>query len=509
MATVVGSSAALLKLEKLRSAGPLEKYSNARHHLGYYYNVAVSAVYKIPHSLSRPLREYVYQATEKLIGQHPILSAVPVGEDTNDPYFVRLPAVDLEQSIFFHDWSDASPGSTDKCDQEGNVGSGDSNLDLFLETEHNTPFVNWLPFWRLHIISTSTTEQDFIAVFVYHHSIGDGSSGTAFHSTFLGAFTDALAVNSGEPKTIIQSPSLPLLPSLESIHPFPVSIFYILKAIFYTKIWNRPDPELWAGGKISLPLKNKVHHITLSKSDSAALRKSCRDQGTTITGAIQTLLARALFICLPIEFTKLSCTSAISIRRWLSSDIITSDSIGVWVMDYADLYKRNHVAQPPSFPWDEARRSRKTIEETLSRRGRDTKVGLLRFVRDVPGELLTCMIGRERSVSFEISNLGAFKPSVKHLQPSQTTETEPEINENDRSNVPQIGKVVFSQSASVTGSAVNLSVVTGSDGCMVLTFSWQEGIVDPQLVASVAMEMKKEIDLLISQQKKKDNPTTV
>ncbi|WEW59551.1 Alcohol acetyltransferase [Emydomyces testavorans] len=505
MPSTAGPLITLHKLEKLRSVGKwlqesrrqLEKYSTARHHLGFYYNVAVSAVYSLSGALHRPLKGYIHKACGDLICQHPILSAVPVGEDCNDTYFVRLPKIDLNESIFFEDW-DCSFSEEGHDYQENSGGRlWERKLDELLQTQHNTAFAPGLPVWRLYILTDGHIKRRFLAVFVYHHAIGDGSSGKAFHASFLQALTGALSLDLENTEAIVKPPNTPLLPSLESLHSLRSSLFFILKAVFNSKIWSRRDPRLWTGGKMSLPLKSLVHHIALPAPTTTALKHLCREHRTTITATLQTLLARALFARLPGKYTKLRCTGAISTRRWFSNDIINDHSIGVWVQDFAENYTREFVATPASFPWAEAQRSRETIEAALRRRGKNTNVGLLKFIKDYHGELLTCMIGKERSLSFEVSNIGVFNAVSPTSPDAEVGKEGVDKDVTPASQRPKIDRMIFSQSANVVGSAVNLSVITGGDGCLVLTFSWQEGVVEAELMASVMEQLKKEIDLLL------------
>lgn len=475
--------------------GGLEKYSAVRHHRGFYYNVAVSATYTLSGALGHPLKDYVFKAVGALIERHPILSAVPVGEDTNRPYFVRLPEIDLSKSVFFQDGDYGLSPEVDESDKpESNWGP---KFDEFLQSQHDTPFDTGLPFWRLFIMTDNNTEQRFMAVFVYHHAIGDGTSGKAFHATFLNELGNALTLPPGDAEAIVRPLNLQLLPSLENLHPLPLSIFYILKTVFRSKIWSRRDPQLWTGAKMNLPLRNKVHHLSLSETTTTAIKHLCRKHSTTITAMLQTLLARALFAHIPNTYNKLCCTGAVSSRRWLPNDVVTDDSIGVWVQDFTDKYHRKDIAVSESFPWDEAQRSKQNIEAVLRRRGKNTNVGLLRFVKDFHRNLLTQNLGKERNLSFEVSNIGVFRDALT-LLPSSSDGKESDENGTNLLQRPQVGRMIFSQSANVVGAAVNLSVVTGGDGCLVLTLSWQENVVETSVMALVMKQMRNQIKLLVS-----------
>ncbi|KMU84168.1 hypothetical protein CIHG_01953 [Coccidioides immitis H538.4] len=497
MPDIVSPPVQLHKLEKLRRVGLLEKYSTTRHHLGFYHNVSVSAAYTLPQSPEYPLKDCIYHASRALINEHPALSAVPVDEDTSKPYFVRLPEIDLAKSIFFDDWGCSFAPDGDNQDGEFPVESWDHKLEQFLQSQHDTPFTPGLPFWRLYILADYHDERHFVAVFVYHHGIGDGSSGKAFHATLLRALADAPSGGSKHPELVVKPPETPLLPALESLHPLPYSLPFLLKAGLDAKLPCRRDPRLWTGGKIRLPLRTKVRIMTVSESTTTILKQLCREHGTTITAALQTLLASALFAYLPRTYTKLHCAGAVSARRWLPRDVVTDNSMGVWVLDFSEMYTRAAVTESGSgFPWNEVQRSRKNIEHFLRRRGKNSQVALLRYVSNYHRDLCTSMIGKDRDASFEVSNLGCFKPtsSPQGLQLDENKSTDDKVCEM---NGPRIGKMVFSQCANVAACAVNLSVITGGDGRLVLMFCWQESIVEPELMASVVEQMQKDISRLV------------
>lgn len=80
------------------------------------------------------------------------------------------------------------------------------------------------------------------------------------------------------------------------------------------------------------------------------------------------------------------------------------------------------------------------------------------------------MIGTERDAAFEISNLGRFADD----------------DAGEASGAPwRVGRMVFSRSAVAFGAALNTSVVSGGDGALTIGFSWQEGVVEDELVEGV------------------------
>ncbi|KAK1141775.1 Alcohol acetyltransferase [Aspergillus melleus] len=455
------------QLEKLRPVGGLEQYATARHHLRFFYNAGVTADYTLPSTYALPAKEYIYKACETLIAQHPILSAIPVAEETKEPYFVRLPQIDLNGSVSFHERAVGFPDAEDAQDED---------LEALLKIQHNRGFEPPLPYWRLCVLTHEKDERRFTAAFIFHHALSDGESGKAFHRTFLRALQglETLGIRDGT-TGIVKTPEMPLLPTLEQAHPLPLSWWFIATTLFKAKVWSPArNPGLWTGGRIASSLETDVRHFAVSGASSSAFRDVCRKNGTTVTGALQTIVARSLFKHLPDSYTQLDCACNVSTRRW-HMGVITMDSIGDWVNGFNETLDRANLTLP-SFPWEEARRARETIEGVLNLQGRDMAPALLKYVDDFKEELFLSKVGRERDSSFEISNIGAV--GLKEAQDSA---------------MPRMGRMTFSQSANVTGSAIAVSSVTGADGCLVLTFVWQKGVVDEDLMSSLIPTVKADL----------------
>lgn len=446
---------------KCTTLGLLERYSTSRHNIKFYYNAAIAASYTLPDSFTLPAKDYIYRACASLIQKHPILSAIPVGEDTNETYFARLPEVDLDQPVSFQKRSSAFPGENEK----------DIELEELLNIQHNTLFPAPRPHWRLSVLLDAENKRRFTAAFVFHHGIADGTSAKAFHKTFLEAMHTA-SEPSKETKRVVPSPSTPLLPNLEAVHPMTISIPYMASVLFKHKIWSWRDPGLWTGSEIRMPSQTKMRHLVIPQSLATVFKQTCRQNNTTITAALQVIVARALFAQVPDTVSQVQCSGALSSRRWLP-DIITDDSIGVWIQDYNESYMRHDILGD-SFPWDEAKRSRKTIEGVLSLQGKNASPNMLKYINDFHQELFMSSIGQQRKATFEMSNVGF-------------------LSAGSDSSKPQVGRMLFSQSASVTGCATEVSVVMGGDGCLVLAFSWQKGVLDDDLVSSSMEFVEKEL----------------
>lgn len=85
-------------------------------------------------------------------------------------------------------------------------------------------------------------------------------------------------------------------------------------------------------------------------------------------------------------------------------------------------------------------------------------------------------VGKERGTSFDVSNLGIMKIEAQEKESWK------------------MGKVVFSRSAFVSGSAIAAGIVTGADGCLTIGVCWQEGVVDRGVVEMVVENVRAVIE---------------
>jgi hypothetical protein len=430
----------------------LEQFSSARHHLGFYNNVGISAAYACSALRSADLKAKVFSGLAIVIERHPALSAIVVDEDSNDPYFARLPEINLEQAVTF--MARRLPVTINDRDVE---------LDSILETQHNQSFKDnygSLPFWRLIIVTASQAENEFVASFIFHHALGDGGSGMGFHRDFL----EALSL--GQPplkSNVIRSPNTPLLPSLETLLPLaepPASVPHTLGA-------------LWSGSKVIPPTRSNFYCLALSPTTTEYLLQACKFHGTTLTSTLAVLISLAIFSTVPPNFDTLECTIPVSLHRWLPEPI-DENVIGVFIDAFQVYYNRESLSSSDcQFLWTEARRSRSLFTDYLKSNGKKINVAKFKQIEDMRRFFLG-KVGKERRSAFDVSNLGVMKA--------------------ERKGEWGMGRVLFSRSAFVSGSAISVGIVTGADGCLTLGFCWQEGVVERDVVEMVIEKVRVGIE---------------
>lgn len=120
------------------------------------------------------------------------------------------------------------------------------------------------------------------------------------------------------------------------------------------------------------------------------------------------------------------------------------------------------ASDPASNLWQAARKtsaSLKVASSTLH----DQPIGLLQYLKKI-NAWTAGQIGKEREMSYGISNLGAFSPAA-----ARKGVVEPEI---------AIERVMFSQPAKAAGSLLDINPVSLQGGSLSLTVTWQLGVLD-------------------------------
>lgn len=441
--------------------GRLERYFVCCHDLGLYLNVGTTGYYSNPTPPSLSLQSIIYAALATVLEQHPALSTVFVSESPSKVFYSRRPAVDLTQHVEF----------IQRQQSYGGVGR-DTELDELLEKQHNTKFDGEISCWRLMILTDQVEPPSgpkVAATYIAHHSISDGMSGIAFHKCFLAALKSTS--NAPLPSNVITPPKTPMLPSLDTAIKLPISAGYMAKSLYSEVFASRPK-GLWTGEPTQVVTKSYFQSRVIPADRTSAFAAQCKKNNTTVTAALQTVIAASLFELLPTHFTRLQAEISVSLRRWLK-DPIDASSLGMWLLTYEDPYDRCRQAQ--GFSWDEARRSRQLALAHLAQEGRDSEIGMMRFLPDIESYCKS-RIGKKRGKSFEMSSLGVFNSYQEGGDQSQNE------NENTTGDKWRIGRMIFSQSSHAPASAITVSVVTGADGCCVLGFTWQEDAVSREMV---------------------------
>ena len=408
----------------------------------------MTARYQVKYLAPDNLENVVYNILKRVVDVHPVLGITIANEFSPKPSFAQLTEIDLGRIVHF---------------------TGRTDIRATIEDAHQNPFeCGDLPLWRL-IVSRPVNEFMYVSFF-FHHGICDGTSGVAFHHAFLNALNDALEtldVHESQ-DTLIAVPRLELLPSLEQAHALPVSPWYVIGELI--KSWRETGRKFWTGAPIfPTPNITCLRLAFLRNSQITAITQRCRDSGVTFTALLTVLIARILAKCLP-HVSRFNCQTAMSFRRFTGTD---QKAMVCYVSSFGHRFSsssQSNYIQCGAFSWDAVKACHHEIKAATSN-SRNHKVGLLRFVNNYE-EFFWKQVGKPRATSFEVSNVGVMDA------------------EQGRASIDHM---IFSQSSNVTGAALVFSIASAKGGDLVVSLTWQKGVVEEELAENVLKALEGEL----------------
>ncbi|KAJ7698921.1 alcohol acetyltransferase [Mycena rosella] len=431
----------------LRAAGLVECFHINRHLLGLDSCVVLSAKYSCADG-TFPTKEQLFPALRKVIETHAALGVKLEEEDSKKPSFVRLETIQLPLVVRFSD---------------------NDNLEAAIQAQLARSFNTLapLPLWRVEVLSDGTI------LLAFHHSIGDGLSGVAFHQSLLAALQQELIV--GDDSLLISVPqSLTLSPPIETLTNLRPSLRKVLTEIFYMfapASWT-PAYSAWTANPVpQIPeLKPHVKLLTFSSAEMTAFAAACRSHSATVTSALYILTTSTLSRLVPPDvpqYKTLSAHVAISLR---GAGSLPAAAMG----DYAS----GHHSYPPlhaAFNWAAAADYARELQRQKLAAREEAGMLMLLF-GDIAG-FMRGRLGRKRGGTFEISNAGRVAVAGAGRW--------------------RIGRMAFAQCDVVIGAALKLNVIGDPTGAVSVTLTWGEGSIDRPLVESFAAQFEEGLRTLI------------
>jgi Alcohol acetyltransferase len=457
-------------------SGRCERYHIARNHIRFYNNVGMTASYEVPDHVLREheLEELIFLALNKLINDHAVLGISIVNESSINPVWVRLPEIPLKEVVGFHILDDKSTETTRSI----------------IEKAHQIPFerLDELPLWRLVVIEHTSTSSSDIQVmsntktstktidigFFWHHGMGDGSTGIAFHLGFLDAL-NTIESHIRPIETIVVPPKLDLLPSIEEAHPLPLSNFFVATQILKALLPKAVDKLLWTGPPIRSE-RNITHLRTLIFPAAIvdSLLCACRENNGTLTSLLLVVIARLLAINYP-DYQHFRGKTAISFRRFTGTDqramVNYVTSIGHF---FSAKPKTGYIDCGGKFEWSAVRTCKREIDAATAG-PKNHSIGLLKFLNDYGG-FLRNRVGQKMVDSFEVSNIGVMDGGL-----------------GDEGKSIKIKRTIFSQSSNVMGPPYIFSVATAKGGDLTIALTWQDGVVDLESMQLILVGLDTEL----------------
>ncbi|KAF9044747.1 hypothetical protein BDZ89DRAFT_1058845 [Hymenopellis radicata] len=315
------------------------------------------------------------------------------------------------------------------------------------------------PLWRIVVV------DERVVVFVWHHGIGDGMSGVAFHTNLR----HALSLSSpSEMKSVVAVPSdLDLVPTIESTinvsTPF-LTVIRELSHLFIPTSWTR-GAKSWTGapvgGNPSTAIDGRV--VKFSGSELRQFHAICRSHKATVTSALYSVAVAALSDAIgTTKFKTLSANIPISLRALSKAP---QEAFCVHISDY-----HLNPSISSSFSWDVA-----------SDRQGGRRVGLLKYLFGNYAAYFKSLLGKKRSATFALTNLGVF-PS-----------------EEPSSGSWRVEDMWFAQSDVYTGAALGISVIGLSDGGLTLCLTSGPEVLGPGVLDVVAEKLSQIVRGIINE----------
>lgn len=434
------------------------------------------------------LRAVVEHAVAQTILSHPVLQAGIVDEDTTSPHFVHLATLDLSELV---EW---------KTVDANTVSDRDTILQHVLETRHSGlwPDLHQRPGYQFIVLSPEPTPHaaegplSLDIIFAFHHACGDGNSGVVLQRSLLKALNNPTPMPSYDPSThilTINNPA-PLPPSQEALIDFKISWAFLFKTLWAefgpSFLKGAPSEPAWAGRPIAThPEGTRLRLISFPVATASGIVARCREHSTTLTPLLHILILHSLANRLPesaLAKHAFTSTTPISLRRLVprggKQGFDPETSMGVLLASQQHRFSASTVGQARSSPdesllWGLTSSLAADLKQKVASLPNDDVTALMAWVSDW-NERWRKMLGKERQHTWEVSNVGAA-----------------DLSREDGGKAGwSVDRMVFSQCASVTGSAFSVSVAGVRGGELAAALSWQEGIVDDEVVDGVSRDLR-------------------
>ena len=473
------------KSDVLRPVGTLEKLYTARQVLGIYNSVIVTATYAAPRTIEQSTLYAIFGATiPGLLSRHPSLCCFFEDEDTAEPSFRRLKSLEVKEVL-----------------QVQNLDHQESLAQRLEQCHDQRWHADRKPLWKLVVMRVLDTAIDntlsskLHVAFVYHHVIGDGLSGAAFHRSLLGEL-EKVEQGSLGPQGALQTIDIPasthLIEPIERLVALPLSWNFLVIKLFqeYAPRWLiGAPPPLWTGLPVQTldecPFRSRVQIVTIQANELTGLLSEGKKHNVTLTSLLTAAIVSSLADALPTA-SSFNGLVPYTLRRatGTSMDEMVNQITTIETTFTADNLNRIRKGSTPrervALLWSTAAHFHAQMQDELARCPHDNVVGLLPYVSDHI-EYYRKKIGKPREASFELSNLGVFSPSQDSLLPGRW----------------RLENMIFTQGAQPVGPAFSVNCASVAGGPLMLAITWQESVVDEAVVDAVGSGFANLLRLLL------------
>lgn len=400
------------------------------------------------------------------------------GEDTNFARYTHLTQVDLREHIAVEVVTCASEEALNK--KVAHIQALQHNA-MWEELETRAP-------WRLTLVRDEQRDCEDV-IFAYHHALLDGVNGRRFHGYLLAA----LKLAASEQDPVLAFPEPPVLPESEQD-----AISFTLGPLYMAGVlWDefgpamlKPTPQtIWSGAPVSfsLPYITRIRPVDIPPAQSSILLTACRAHNTTITGLFHALAFAYFTKTIPAkDVPSFRAVTPMGMHNYLRADVNESlrHTFRVLTASMDHTFSATDVASMRSalttggdaldtVIWTSAARVREELAARSKTLTHNNVAGMMKHVSDWR-QFHTSRDGTPRPNSWECSNVGL-------------------LTAEEGDDAISVTRVMFSNSATVTGAPVCGNLASAPNGHLTMALSWQQDVVTEDLVEGLGRALEEMI----------------
>jgi hypothetical protein len=477
------------------------------HDLGIQSNVLVFAEYTKEGQILT--KSKVLEALAVVINDQSALSIIGVSQPSEKKegkhrlWEARLPALRIQDCVEFLDIQD------------------NPNLSQVLENAHNQWFDTkdaTKPWWKVIIINGR------YVVFVFHHSIGDGLSGYAFHRSFLVALnanevlSETMSGITSARTFAIQKPSkMPTASPFDHINDKLSWIYVIYGFLFWSimrffvnekhflfsdAVFSKEYPTFDKPFPVETKTCTKVELLRIDSEMMTRCLAECRKHETSFTALLHTLiqvtLAGDIYPNAKFGFSRLAVNLRPLMKVDPGRDIFTNAVSIFYRVEPLGRYRacsRGWTSSSASSPtqemsidapkvWELAKTYKRDLNHATYKSGAVMQDFLISKIFEGDMEDVSFFgHGLYQNNSFLISNLGVFEPRENMLEGGWS--------------IKDIGFSAGAIRATLSDLGMVFNVASVKEKDCLISAIYEEGVLKDEMVKRVLMAVLKRIKLLI------------
>ncbi|KAG5757741.1 hypothetical protein H9Q72_014122 [Fusarium xylarioides] len=404
--------------------------------------------------------------------QQPVMRVGIIGEGTKQPRFVALSSVDFSEQV---EETEAS-----------SLNSVASSLEKLLLQPW--PDFSKRPGWHVRVFHEPNLADKNVYLLrvclTVHHAIYDGESTAKFHTSLADALNNpdpAVALMMDKSLIVNLTDHLRDYPHpQEELINFTADISWIVSGLWnmFAPSYLKPSTfQKWAGEPCNPDIQAvNIRYLSLSSILTQAVVGRCREEKTTMTNLLNALCATSLARRAPLTkqqgFVNLT---AISLRPWISEKVHFNKT-------YMSKYASSHAQETgpdvlakirqggDANVWKLAVELRRDMKRRTDTMPHNEFSYLFRYVSDWR-DIFQARYGKPRRELWTLSNLGSIAvPASKGPW--------------------ELESILFAQFAPVFSSALMVNAASVEGGDMMVSFVWQDGILETELVQGVRDDLE-------------------